>query len=160
MTLIRGVILDHMRKQEGRRVGVPPLGKYTWWALYFAIACGFWLAFKAVEPAMFPVVKDFEITDAREVNGVLEIRGTFDKVRGCEFIDTVGYSGNTFVSIGFPPATATATTRAPNINRMVRKQTYGPWTLVPTVGQLELYVRHSCSTGTVTTLLFSGAIVR
>ena len=149
-----------MRRKEGRRVGVPPLGRYTCWALYFAVACGFWLTFKFVEPTVFPVVKDFEITDAREVNGVLEIRGTFDKVRGCEFIDMVGYSGNTFVSIGFPPATATATTRAPNVNRMVRKQTYGPWALVPTVGQLEIYARHSCATGLVTTNIFTGAIVQ
>lgn len=155
MTLIRGVILDRMRKKEGRRVGGPPLGRYTCWALYFAIACGFWLAFKYAEPAMFPVVKDFEITDAREVNGVLEIRGAFEKTRKCDPIEVVGYSGGTFVSVNFPSPPG-----VPLVSRMVRKQTYGPWTLVPTVGQLELYVRHSCSTGTVTTLLFSGAIVR
>ena len=143
-----------MRVKEGRRHGVPPLGRYTCWALYFAVACGFWLTFKFVEPTVFPVVKDFEITDAREVGGILEIRGTFDKVRGCEFIDVVGYSGNTFVSIRFSPATAL------NINRMVRKQTYGPWALVPTVGQLEIYARHSCATGLVTTNMFTGAIVQ
>ena len=136
-------------------MGVPPLGRYTCWALYFAIACGFWLTFKYAEPAMFPVVKDFEITDAREVNGVLEIRGTFEKTRKCDPIEVVGYSGGTFVSVNFPSPPG-----APLVSRMVRKQTYGPWTLVPTVGQLELYVRHSCSTGTVITLLFSGTIVR
>jgi len=155
MALIRGVILDHMRKQGGRRAGVPPLGKYTCWALYFAIACGFWLTFKAVEPAMFPVVKDFEITEAREVGGVLEIRGSFEKVRGCDFREIVGYSGGTFVRVS-----VSAFPGEPMVNRLVRKQTYGPWRLLPPVTRLELYSRHTCLTGTVTTPLFSGALVR
>jgi hypothetical protein len=148
-----------MRAKEGRRHGVPPLGRYTCWALYFAVACGFWLTFKMVEPAVFPVVKDFKITDAREVNGILEIRGTFEKVRGCEPVDVVGYSGSTFVSIRTPYLTG-GRAEVPLVNRMVRKQTYGPWALAPTVGQLEIYARHSCATGLVTTSMFTGAIVQ
>lgn len=159
MSLIRGIIRAHTRAKEGRRLGGPPLGRYTCWALYFAVACGFWLTFKLVEPTVFPVVKEFKITDAREVNGILEIRGTFEKARGCAPIDVVGYSGSTFVSIRAPYLNG-GTVEVPLVNRMVRKQTYGPWTLTPTVGQLEIYARHSCATGLVTTNIFTGAIVQ
>lgn len=159
MSIIRGAIKAHMRTTEGRRRGLPPLGKYTCWALYFAMACGFWLTFKFVEPAMFPVVKEFKITNAQEVNGVLEIRGTFKKVRACVPLDVVGYSGQTFVDIRAPYLNGSVG-GPPLSNRMVRTQTYGPWTLTPTVGQLEIYVRHSCATGIVTTNIFTGAIVQ
>jgi len=135
---------------RNRRCG-PPLGRRTKGALYFAMACGFWLTFKQVEPTVFPVIKRFEITEVVDNGDTLTISGTFDKVRECVFIDMQGYSGGTYIAVVF--------SRYPVISRMARPQTFGPWLLAPKTSQLDLYVRHVCTTGEVTTKIFSGAIV-
>ena len=129
------------------------LGKYTKIALYVAIFCGLYLSFKAIEPTIFPVIKDFKIVDIIKEDNELVITGTFDKVRNCEFISVIGYSGNKFISVK-PDYVNSAFA-----SRLVRIQTYGPWVLTPEVDNLELYAKHSCLTGTVVTSIFNGAIV-
>lgn len=126
-----------------------PIDKYTKCALYVAILCGIFLGFRAVEPVVFPVVKNFTIVNVYEqgTNGLL-ISGTLDKVRDCEFISVVGYSGKEFIKVDSLPG-----------SRLVRLQAYGPWLLAPKVDTLELYMKHSCFTGTVLTKLFDGAVV-
>jgi len=125
------------------------MDRYTKYALYVAIFCGLWLSFKYVEPAVFPVVKDFRILNVENYGeDSLLITGEMDKVRSCEFIEVIGYSGEKFIKIEY----ITANTR------LARKQTYGPWLLTPKVGQLELYSRHLCFTGEVVTPLFNGAV--
>lgn len=119
--------------------------------MYFAVACGLWLSFKQVEPAVFPVIKDFEITHIVGNGTSLQVSGVFEKVRSCEFVDVVGYSGDTYVAVVF--------SKYPATNRLPRRQTFGPWTLVPKTRTLELYARHVCSTGAVTTKVFEGAII-
>lgn len=152
--MLRGVISRHERVVSDRR-RVPPIGKYTKCALMFAIACGFWLSFKQVEPRIFPVVKNFSIEAVQDLGSSIAISGRFDKVRGCRFVEIVGYSGNEFVTVTFKRSPD-----APVVSRIVRDgQTYGPWLLVPKVPSIELFATHICSTGFVKTKIFSGAIV-
>ena len=127
----------------------PLMDRYTKYALYVAIFCGLWLSFKYVEPVVFPVVKDFKILNVENYGeDSLLITGEMNKVRSCQFIEVVGYSGEKFIKIEY----ITAGTR------LARKQTYGPWLLTPRVNQLELYSRHLCFTGEVVTPLFNGAV--
>lgn len=152
--VLRSIIHRRMRCVSQDRRGAPPLGKKTVYALYFAIACGFWITFKQFEPAMFPVIKDFTITRVIDSGDSLVIYGEFDKVRDCTFIGVVGYSNEEHVAVVFSKHP-----RAPVVTRLVRHQTYGPWVLVPKVPQIELYSHHICATGSVTTKMFSGALV-
>ena len=131
------------------------MGKFTRYALCVAIASAAWAGFKRIEPSIFPVVTGFEITSTQsEDGGKLLISGTFNKVRSCEFMGVIAYSGSQFVSITFAAAQGSQTA-----SRLTGRQTYGPWTLVPEVNQIELYSRHKCATGQVVTKLFDGAIV-
>ena len=133
----------------------PNMGRFTRYALYVAIASAAWAGFKRFEPVVFPVVTGFEITSAQsEDSGILRISGTFDKVRPCDFVELIGYSGSQFVSIAFA-----ALPNAQLPSRLTGRQTYGPWILVPEVNHLELYSRHKCATGEVVTNIFNGAIV-
>ena len=126
------------------------MDKYTKYALYVAVFCGLWLSFKYVEPVVFPVVKDFKILNIENFGeDSLLITGEMDKVRSCQFIEVVGYSGSKYIKIEYVSKNT----------RLARQQTYGPWLLTPRVEQLELYSRHLCFTGEVVTPLFNGAIV-
>ncbi|MGO1500825.1 MAG: hypothetical protein ACTHWH_06030 [Marinobacter sp.] len=130
----------------------PRMGRLTRYALYVAVISALWGGFKSVEPVALPVIKNFEITSARLVNDShVEIGGAFNKVRSCDFEGVFGYSGKKLirVSLNGPPF----------INRLPREQFYGPWILAPKTSQIELYARHRCATGAVTTKLFDGAIV-
>ena len=149
--LFRGLIHRHIRVVGNDRRCLPPLGRWTRYALYFAILCGVWVSFKQVEPTLFPVVKDFQITHTAQEGGGVLISGTFRKVRGCEPVEVLGYSGNKYVAVVFP--------RYPIVTRLQREQTFGPWKLVPKVSHLDLYARHICYTGSVTTKIFSGVLV-
>jgi hypothetical protein len=131
------------------------MGQYTRYALYVAILSGAWLSFKYTEPTVFPVVTEFSIEEVQDVaDNTLRIKGSFNKVRDCRFIEVIGYSGDINVAVVFERFTKT-----PTVSRLVREQKYGPWLLIPKVSELELYSRHSCVTGEVLTKLFDGAIV-
>lgn len=154
--VLRSIVHSHMRTAGCDRRRLAPLGRKTVYALIFALACSAWLLFKAVEATAFPVIEDFEITRATDMGNKVAIHGTFNKVRSCDLVDVVAYSGDRFINVemsghpnvrGLPPT------------RLVRRQTFGPWLLVPKVPRLELHARHTCITGVVTTRLFSGAIV-
>jgi len=152
-SILSGPDYGENRRKLHRRY--PNMGRFTRYALYVAIASAVWAGFKRFEPVVFPVVTGFEITSAQSEAGKrLRISGTFDKVRPCEFIEIIGYSGSQFVSIAF-----VALSGAQVPSRLMGRQTYGPWILVPEVNQLELYSRHQCATGEVITNIFNGAIV-
>lgn len=154
--VMRGLVHRNMRVYDkNRRSKCPPMGKATRWALYFTIVLGAYIALKAVEPHVFPVVKDFRITEVVAEGDNLWIRGDFNKVRDCEFLEVVAYSGKQHVAVVFAEHP-----RAPVVSRLVGSQTYGPWLLVPRVPQIEIYARHQCFTGEVTTKLFDGAIAQ
>lgn len=122
------------------------------YALYFVVACGLWLMFKYVEPYVYPPVKDFEITHAEPLDNSVIIYGRFTKTaRNCDPPEVFGYSGGVYVRVDFPR-------RKPDI-RLPREQSFGPWVLTPSTPTIELYSVHQCSTGKVTTLLFSGVLV-
>ena len=147
MFIIRSLFKPKHYRAERRRC--PLMDRYTKYALYVAIFCGLWLSFKYVEPAVFPVVKDFKILNVENYGeDSLLIEGKMNKVRACEFIEVVGYSDEKFIKIEYIGA----------VTRLARKQTYGPWLLTPKVNQLELYSRHLCFTGEVVTPLFNGAV--
>lgn len=152
--VLRSMVHRWIRTHDRDRRSGPPLGKFTRYALFFAIGCAVWLSFKKIEPAIFPVIEDFKIVVAKDLGDKVAISGTMDKVRDCEFIEVVGYSGEEHVAVVFNKYPG-----APVVSRLVRKQTYGPWLLIPKVPEIELYAHHICSTGKVTTKLFQGAIV-
>ena len=155
MPLVRRFIHRHMRASAYDEGKFPPMSKPTVIAFCIAVVCGFWLLFKAVEPEWLPVVEDFQIVEAEVVEpNTVSIRGTLKKVRSCEFVEIVGYSGNQFVVVIFAEYAGAETK-----TRIERKQTYGPWRLVPKVPHIELFATHQCFTGRVTTKLFEGAIV-
>jgi hypothetical protein len=133
------------------------MGRYTYWALCFALFAGSWLTFKEFESRFFPVVTDFRITEVVEqVDSTVDIYGSFSKVRDCEFVGVVAYSGPTLVRVSFVDGEGRL---YPDVTRLARKQFFGPWRLEPKTAQLELYVTHNCSTGIVVTELFEGALV-
>lgn len=123
------------------------LGAPTILALYFAVLCGIWVAFKQIEPIIFPVVSDFKVTEQNEVNGSLVISGTFTKNRHCEPTALLGYDKKQFITIDFPIQ------KNRLINRLTGEQTYRGWTLTPISDHITLYVTHECLTGLVVTEL-------
>lgn len=137
--------------------GLHDMGPWTWWALIFTTLMVCWGAFKYFESEYFPVVEKFEITRAvARDNETMVIYGRFDKVRQCEYVELVAYSGAMFVTVRFVDSHGH---EYPTVTRRVRTQTFGPWVLNPKTAQLELYVTHSCLTGKVVTELFKGALV-
>ena len=152
-SILSGPYCGENRRKLHRRL--PKIGKVTQCALLVAITTSLWIGFKRIEPIIFPVVIGFEITSAQSEAGKrLRISGTFDKVRSCEFLELIGYSGSQFVSIAFA-----AMPNAQVASRLTGRQTYGPWILVPEVSNLKLYSRHQCATGEVVTNIFNGTIV-
>lgn len=134
-----------------RRV-CPRIGRFTRYALYIAVASAIWGGFKHLEPVALPVIKDFKIAEASLVsNNQVEISGSFNKVRSCEFKSVFGYSGETLIRVSF--------SGHPAITRITRQQQYDSWNLNPKTSHIELYARHHCATGEVITKLFDGAIV-
>jgi len=152
-SILSGPYCGENRRKLHRRL--PKIGKVTQCALLVAITTSLWIGFKRIEPIIFPVVIGFEITSAQSEAGKrLRISGTFDKVRSCEFLELIGYSGSQFVSIAFA-----ALPNAQVASRLTGRQTYGPWILAPKVSNLKLYSRHQCATGEVVTNIFDGTIV-
>lgn len=130
----------------------PRMGRFTRYALYVAVLSGIWGALKHLEPAVWPVIDEFEITHARAVGSdQIEISGTFNKARDCELVTVLGYSDKTLIHVKFNGDAI--------VSRIPRLQYYGPWKLSPKASQVELYARHRCTTGEVLTKLFDGAIV-
>lgn len=133
------------------------MGKYTCWALLFTVLAVSWLTFKEFEPRIFPVIEDFEISDARDMgDGTVHVYGSFTKTRDCDFVEIVAYSGPTFVRVRFMDNQGRY---YPDVTRKTREQNFGPWKLEPKTSQLELYATHDCLTGRVITTLFKGALV-
>jgi len=144
-----------MRVHEKNRRKCPPLDKASRYALYFTMVVAVWAAGKQLEPVVFPVVKNFHITEVISEGDNLWIAGEFNKVRGCEFVDVVGYSGKQHVTVVFDEHP-----EAPVVTRIRGYQTFGPWLLVPKVSRLSLYAHHRCTTGLVTTKLFDGVVAK
>lgn len=150
--VLRSIFHHHMRAHGSCRRDAAPMNKWTRFALVFVLAVGAGHLFKQIEPKFFPVIKDFIITDVVDLGEDVYIYGTLDKVRACEFVDVVAYSGDRMVQVVF------VNSGDSRVTRLARVQRYGPWLVIPRVPYLELYSRHSCWTGTVTTKLFDGAL--
>lgn len=110
-----------------------------------------WIGFKKIEPKIMPVVKDFSIDEVVTEGNTQRISGLMNKVRNCDFVELVAYSGNHLIGIGFTE------TPAP-VSRVEGKQEWGWWVITPPVKQLTLYVNHACATGKVTTKLWEGEL--
>lgn len=125
--------------------------KATALALVFAIGCGSWVCYKAVEPIVYPVVKSFTISYATATPEGILISGFLNKSRACKFIDVVAYSNQRFIPVDFRPAKVTSIT-----SRLPMYQTYGPWLLAGDITKVSIYVTHECNSGVVVTKLFDG----
>ena len=118
-----------------------------------AILIWAWIGFKWLEPVVWPVVTDFEVTLVDRQKDRVRIAGTMDKQRDdCAFDDLVIYSKGALVGYTFDETPNETHTRVEG------DQSWGWWTLLPPVREIEIYVRHECATGAVTTQLFRGEI--
>ena len=94
---------------------------------------------------VMPVVENFTITRVEPVSNGVQIYGTFEKIRNCEFesIDAalVSTNGRSAVSVEFRDAEQL---------RLVGSHTYGPWFMRMSPKQLnslEIAVDHRCVMG-------------
>lgn len=115
-----------------------------------------WGAFKRVEPAVLPVVENFQVDEAHRIDGSVYISGSMDKRRDCEFRGVIVYAGKRLASIGY----AEQSEADPVVSRLKGEQLYGPWKLTPSVDEIyTITAVHDCWTGKVTTHLFNGKLV-
>lgn len=123
-----------------------------------------WHLFKKIEPVWFPVVIEFKI-DSHRVPSNLElelagkpkafsssgtfISGTMNKVRGCDFVDVVAYSGMRMVYVDYRISSPE------KVTRLLGEQAFELWALagVRYNDPYRLYAVNDCATGTVITLL-------
>jgi len=110
-----------------------------------------WLGFKQIEPDFLPVVTDFVVDSVEVVDDGQRLSGSMNKVRDCEFIQLIAYSGDNLVAVGF------SETPVP-VSRVEGVQSWGWWVITPPIMALTLYARHNCATGRVTTKLFEGEL--
>lgn len=110
-----------------------------------------WVAFKAMEPSIYPVVSDFTIDEVKIEDSQQRIMGMMTKNRDCTFVEVIAYSGDHLVSLGFTE------TPVP-VSRVEGRQAWGWWLITPPVKTVTLYSRHECATGEVTTKLWEGSL--
>jgi len=143
------------RAKEMIQLFLHDMPRSIWYVLLITLCTWFFYLFKQVEPAVYPVVSDFNITDVRLVDGHKEIAGYLVKDRDCEFKGLTGYSeSGALVVIDFGREEAATASRI----AIEGKQAWGWWVIMPPVDYLILYSRHSCSTGTVVTKIYEGEV--
>lgn len=118
------------------------LGLFAWGSILF----------KSFEVDLYPVIKNFQITEVRRSSDEVMIYGTMEKVRDCEFKGLIVYSGGAIIDIRESRIGA-------DVSRVRGAQDWGWWIITPAVTELTLYVRHKCSTGDVLTKLYDGVII-
>ncbi|MDC1406055.1 hypothetical protein N8314_00710 [Akkermansiaceae bacterium] len=123
--------------------------KGVWFALLFTILAWSWMAFKKYEPILMPVLRDFQVDEVWEDSLGTHITGTFRKVRDCEFIEVIPYSGGYRIDIDTPDYTILS--RPKGFQRWY-------WLVYPPIPSMEIYTTHECSTGRVTSLVFKGRL--
>jgi len=125
--------------------------KYLVFILLLTLATWAWVGFKKIEPVIWPVVEPIKIDVVEYVDGAVRIRGKLDKVRDCEFKQLVAYSNDFLLHTRF-------TETAEPVNRVPGVQYFGWWVFTPPVDVITIYSRHECSTGTVVTKIYEGAL--
>lgn len=104
-----------------------------------------------IEPVLFPVVKDFNLTSTERADQTITIYGNFYKDRDCEFIGTgaklyVQNAKPTHVAIKFKDNKLDSTSE-----RNVGFQEFGPWVLTLPEnnkrGVVQLTHTHQCHIG-------------
>lgn len=122
-------------------------------ALLSTIFAWLFYGYKEIEPTIYPVVTNFNITNIEDTPEGTRIAGTMDKKRDCKFEAILAYSNNALVDVVFTDVVHNA-----GISRVTGSQSWGWWIIVPSVSELTLYSRHSCDTGKVLTKLYDGVL--
>ena len=65
-----------------------------WLVAAFTVFVSGMPALERYEARLFPVVSEFEITDARRTEGGLHVEGTMVKARACRFLRLTAYAGD------------------------------------------------------------------
>ena len=118
------------------------LRRCLWHVTPFLMGLSLLFVIHYVELRFFPVVIDFKITELKQDQTGILIRGTMHKVRDCEFIQITAYGDDQMpVRVQFldSPDSATSTTRE------VGYQFWGPWRLINgEYEHIKFYARHQC----------------
>lgn len=107
-------------------------------AVFVAAAISTVMLAQKLEHELMPVVTDFRVVRNEHIDGSIMVSGTMRKVRSCEFVQVVAYSGETRLKLELLDA-GDATTRAEGV------QTWGPWRLTPEKHDpLHIHAIHRC----------------
>lgn len=115
------------------------------------------LAFKVVEPWIYPVITDFRITEIVRKDGWLILRGDAYRNRACDLlrIEAQGYLR------GLEPITMQLTYKPDDqfTDKVFGNRTWGPWEIKmvdhPNLGSVSLTSIHDCGWSAVRTSLAS-----
>lgn len=118
----------------------------TMFGAFLAIALFF--GAKDLESTYMPVVKDFSVSTVKEINGGIEMTGTMNKVRECQFREMMVYvkiderEYPIAADFEFLDPAKHLTTRA------AISQGWGPWRIFIPVPydsvDIDMFVRHKC----------------
>lgn len=108
------------------------------YGIVFCYACLFSLfTAQTIERAMLPVVTNFSITQIEHKKDRLLIQGNFNKVRDCQFVEVVAYSGNKLLDVTYQDYPIAR-------SRSEGTQEFGPWKITPNTYTLRLEAHHRC----------------
>lgn len=103
---------------------------------------------KNIEASLFPVVKNFQISEATEVEGGIEMIGKMNKVRDCRFKEMAVYVKTDGEKIPVAADFEFLDPAKDLKSRAAIAQTWGPWRIfIPyeyDSANIKLYVRHRC----------------
>lgn len=131
---------DNQKQKYGFRILEMVFGGFMVLAIMFLA--------KDFESTLFPVVKDFNVNEVKEVEDGIQITGDMNKVRDCTFRDMKVYMRVDGEKI---PVAADFMFNDPAENLKTRasiKQAWGPWLIFIETeyddADIALYARHSC----------------
>lgn len=102
---------------------------------------------KTIEPIVFPVVKDFRVSEISYQSDKVVVSGTLNQMRGCTFVDMSAYA--IYENAEIPKEVLRHTFMDSNPRaRAVGFQAWGPWRvelpIMKSTSQVELTATYRC----------------
>ena len=102
---------------------------------------------KTIEENIFPVVNSFNVTDIKELENGIEIRGLMNKSRSCDFKNLTAYVETNSTTARAVSVDYTYEESSP-LSRAAIHQSWGPWVIfIPETydyAKIDLFTIHSC----------------
>ena len=106
------------------------------------------IAFRWVEYAFFPVVKNFHLTSIERVDNYIVMQGYMRKVRDCRYVGVSAEGITPSGRVDLPLRFLESNIVNDNTTRPQGTQNWGPWRVViptvPNINTVVLYSVHSC----------------